>query len=78
MEKELMNRESDFIQNPDISFIRDSVISLKQEGKCFVYSEKQAKEVQQLFKNRYNKEATYKRTNWYYTMRICDKYGNML
>ena len=68
MEKELMNRESDYIQNPDYGFIRDSVISLKQEGRCYAYEKWQVEEIQKLFKMRYNKEIKYKCNGWYYTI----------
>ena len=65
------SRESDFIQNPDISFIRDGTIDLKQTGKCYDYSMEQVKEIQKLCEARYSKKTTYKKNGWYYIIQIC-------
>lgn len=66
MKKELISKESDYVQNPDYGFIRDSVISLKQEGRCYAYEKWQVEEIQKLFKIRYNRETKYKFYDWYY------------
>lgn len=68
----MQTRESDYIQNTDISFIRDCVIELKKNSICYAYKRWQVDEIQKLYKRRYNVETSYRINDWYYVIRICN------
>ena len=72
MKREYQSRESDYVQNPDYGFIRDCVMDLKQTGHCYCYKKWQVEEIQKMFKIRYKSDTSYRFTNWYYTIRICN------
>ena len=68
---DLQSRESDMILNPDIGFIKASVMDLKKEGKCYAYTEYQAEEIQRRFMEKYKRNVNYEKKSWYYVISIC-------
>jgi len=72
MYRVIQPRESDNLQRPDYSFIRDSVIGLEKEKRCYAYWKWQADEIQRLYKIKHKEEICCKFNKWYYEIWICN------
>ena len=63
-----MNKKIYYEVPMDIAFIKEAVMQLHQEGRCYAYKDWQVEEIRELAKINYGIEIIDKKIGWYWTI----------